>query len=256
MKRMINQGSPKAPTPFLKANLRNRENWNNWMKSFKESKEVPVRTEPVFKEINRIATEDAVFTTDVGNVTIDAVRQLNMNGRNQLFTTSGLFATMGYAVPAGIAAKLSFPDRQVFTLSGDGGFAMVMQDIITQVKYNLPIINIVFSNNSLGFIDAEQEDTNRLKFGVDLQGADFAKIAEGMGARGFTITRRDQLRDVFDKARKSNLLVVIDIKTGNRRPFPAEAMILDEDIYTGEKIAAFKKRFGITELPLLKELLK
>ena len=66
----------------------------------------------------------------------------------QRFTTSGWFATMGNGVPGGIAAQLSFPDRQVFTLSGDGGFAMQMQDILTQVKYQLPIINIVFSNDS------------------------------------------------------------------------------------------------------------
>jgi len=215
-----------------------------------------MRVEPVFKEINRIATANAIFITDVGNVTIDAVRQLTMNGNQQKFTTSGLFATMGYGVPGGIAAKLSYPERQVFTLSGDGGFAMVMQDIITQVKYNLPVINIVFSNDSLGFIDAEQEDTNKQRFGVALQGADYAKIAEGMGAKGYTVTHRQQLKGVFDEAKVSKVPVVIDVKIGNRRPFPAEAMILDPDIYTGEKIAAFKKRYEITELPLLRELMK
>jgi pyruvate oxidase len=67
---------------------------------------------------------------------------------------------VSYGIPCGIAAKLSYPKRQVFTLNGDEAFAMVMQDIITQVKYKLPIINIVLSNDSLGFIDAEQEDAN------------------------------------------------------------------------------------------------
>jgi len=136
-----------------------------------------MRVEPIFKEINRIATKDAIFITDVGNCTIFATRMLDMNGTGQQFTTSGLFATMGYGVPGGIAAKLSYPNRQVFTLNGDGAFAMVMQDIITQVKYNLPIINVVFSNDSLGFIDAEQEVTNHEKFGVDLMGVDFAMAA-------------------------------------------------------------------------------
>ncbi|MCD8079587.1 MAG: pyruvate oxidase [Bacteroides sp.] len=256
MKQLVAKGRKRPSTHFLQANLLNRKNWLEWLKGFEDSDQMPLRVEPVFKEINRIATPDAIFVTDVGNVTIDTVRHLNMNGKEQRFTTSGLFATMGYGVPGGIAAKLSFPERQVFTLSGDGGFSMVMQDIITQVKYNLPVINIVFSNDSLGFIDAEQEDTNKQKFGVSLQGADFAKIAEGMGARGYTVTRKDQLRQVFDEVKESKTPVVIDVKTGNQRPFPAEAMILDPDIYTGEKIDAFKKRYEITDLPLLRELMR
>ncbi|MCD7976262.1 MAG: pyruvate oxidase [Tannerellaceae bacterium] len=256
MKRMVAMGNKRPSTTFLEANLRNRRNWSNWLKSFENSDEVPMRVEPVFREINRIATEDAVFVTDVGNVTIDAVRHLKMNGHKQRFTTSGLFATMGYGVPGGIAAKLSFPERQVFTLSGDGGFSMVMQDVITQVKYNLPVINIVFSNDSFGFIEAEQEDTNRQKFGILLQGADYAKIAEGMGAKGFTITHPKQVKEIFEQARESKIPVVIDVKISNQRPFPAEAMILDKDIYTENEIEAFKKRYMIEEMPLLKELLK
>lgn len=256
LRQMIDKGEKKPVNSFLKANLENRQNWLKWLHSFENRDDVPLRVEPVFKEINRIAEKDAIFITDVGNVTIDAIRHLNMNGEEQMFTTSGLFATMGYGIPGGIAAKLSFPNRQVFTLNGDGGFAMVMQDMITQIKYNLPIINIVFANDSFGFIDAEQEDTNRQKFGVALQGADYAKIAEGMGAKGFTVTRREQLKEVFDQAKESKIPVVIDVKIGNVRPFPAEAMILDPDIYTGEKIDAFKKRYEITELPLLRELTK
>jgi len=154
MKRLVQPGNKKTVSKFLEACRKNRQNWINWVHSFKESKESPLRPEPVFREINRIATDDAIFITDVGNVTIFAIRFLDMNGQQQ-FSTSGLFATMGYGVPGGIGAKLSYPNRQIFTLSGDGGFAMVMQDIITQVKYNLPIINIVFSNASFGFIDAE-----------------------------------------------------------------------------------------------------
>ncbi|MDR2011196.1 MAG: pyruvate oxidase [Bacteroidales bacterium] len=255
MIQMVKIGKKRPVSKFLEANRKNRQNWNKWLKSFEDSNDMPLRVEPVFKEINRIAAKDSIFITDVGNVTVNAIRLLDMNGNEQKFTTSGLFATMGYGVPGGIAAKLSYPERQVFTLSGDGGFAMVMQDIITQVRYNLPVINIVFSNNSLGFIDAEQEDTNKIKYGVDLAGADFAKIAEGMGAKGFTVTKREQLRDVFDEAGKSDIPVVIDVKINNERPFPAEKFILDVDLYGKEKVEAFKSRYRIKELPLLKELL-
>ncbi len=81
--------------------------------------------------------------------------------QQQKFTTSGWYATMGYALPAAIGAKSAYPSRQVWSISGDGGFAMVMQDILTQVKYNLPIINVVLTNESLGFIEAEQDDTKQ-----------------------------------------------------------------------------------------------
>lgn len=254
MKRMVEAGKKKASTKFLEACRLNRKNWLNYLHSFENRDDVPLRVEPVFKEINRVATDDAIFITDVGNSTIYAVRLLDMNGK-QRFTTSGLFATMGYGVPGGIAAKLSYPQHQVFTLNGDGAFAMVMQDIITQVKYRLPVINIVFSDDSLGFIDAEQEDTKQPKFGVDLAGADYAKIGEAMGAKGYTVTRRDQLTKVFDEAVKSEIPVVIDIKIGNRRPFPAEAMVLDEGIYGKEAVEKFKARYEVKDMPLLRELL-
>lgn len=255
MKQMVSQGQKRTDTRWLEANRQNRKNWVAWLHRFDDRDDTPLRVEPVFKEINRIATDDAIFITDVGNTTIHVIRLLDMNGEKQQFTTSGLFATMGYGVPGGIAAKLSYPDRQVFTLSGDGAFAMVMQDVMTQVTYNLPAINIVFSNDSLGFIDAEQEDTNRAKFGVDLMGADYAKIGEAMGAKGFTVTKREELARVFDEARESTVPVVIDIKIANTRPFPAEAMVLDEEKFGKEAVDTFKKRYEVADMPMLKELL-
>lgn len=255
MKQLAKTGKKKDITDFYKACILNMRNWRGWLNSFEENRDVPMRVELVFREINRIASDDAVFITDVGNVTIHAIRLLKMNGGKQRFTTSGLFATMGYGVPGGIAGQLSYPDRQIFTLSGDGGFSMVMQDIITQVKYKQPVINIVFSNDSLGFIDAEQEDTKQPKYGVDLAGADYGKAAEAMGAKGFTVTRAEQLKEVFDAAKGSSLPVVIDVKISNDRPFPAEAFVLDEEEYGKEAVEAFKKRYQVKNMPLLKDLL-
>lgn len=254
LKQMLQLGTPKEESKFLQACRLNRRNWLNWMKGFEYSEEIPMRVEPVFREINRIAKDDAVFIADVGNVTINSVRHLMMKG-TQMFTTSGLFATMGFGVPGGIAAKLNFPQRQVFTLSGDGGFAMVMQDIITQVKYKLPVINVVFSNNSFGFIEAEQEDTKQTKYGVDLMGADFGKAAEAMGAKGFTVTDPKQLREVFDEAAHSNVPVVIDVKMSNYRPLPVEGLILDVDKYGKEAVRNFKEKYEVLNMPPLKELL-
>jgi len=155
----------------------------------------------------------------------------------------------------GGGAPLRHPGRQVFTLSGDGAFAMVMQDVITQVRYDLPVINVVFSNDSLGFIDAEQEDTRQLRFGVDLTGADYAAIRRGMGAEGYTVIRPEELAEVFDLAARAIRPVVIEVKIDPSRPFPSEAMILDERLHSPAEVAAFRERYKVKDMPLLGELL-
>ncbi|WP_086313557.1 pyruvate oxidase [Enterococcus sp. 7F3_DIV0205] len=255
LKRMVELGESRPEDRWLKANQKNKENWVAWLRSFDDTSDKPLRVEPVFKEIRRIADEEAIFVTDVGNTTIHAIRLLDMNGK-QKFTTSGWFATMGNAVPGGIAAQLSYPDRQVFTLSGDGAFAMVMQDIITQVKYKLPIINVVFSNDSFGFIEAEQEDSEQKKFGVFLQGADFGKVGEALGAKGFTITEYSQLEPAFEAAKHSERPVVIDVKIRNTRPLPVEELVLDPEKFSENEIHEFKEKYEVHDMPVLKELLK
>lgn len=254
LKKWVEIGRARPADKWLHANQQNSLNWHHWRHLFDTNNQVPLRPEPVYKEINRIAEDDAVFVTDVGNVTIHSIRHLEMTGQ-QCFTTSGWFATMGNGVPGGIAAKLSYPERQVFTFSGDGGFVMQMQDIITQVKYNLPIINVVFSNDSFGFIEAEQEDTEQTKFGVEIAGADFGKVGEALGAKGYTVTESHQLPSVFEQAKSSTKPVVIDVKIANERPLPVEELRLDPESFTPEEIHAFKEKYQVHDMPALSELL-
>lgn len=123
LRKWTEMAAPRPADAWIKANQENARNWHAWRHSFDHDSQEPLRPEPVYREINRIAAPDALFVTDVGNVTIHSIRHLEMTGE-QRFTTSGWFATMGNGVPGGIAAQLSYPDRQVFTFSGDGGFAM------------------------------------------------------------------------------------------------------------------------------------
>ena len=255
LRRWVELGTARSADAWLKANQENIRNWHAWRKSFYNDESTPLRAEPIFKEINRIAEQDAVYVADVGNVTLNAIRHLEMNGEQQ-FTTSGWFATMGNGVPGGIAAQLTYPDKQVFTFSGDGGFAMQMQDVITQVKYNLPIINVVFSNDAFGFIEAEQEDTEQQKFGVFLEGADFGKVGEALGADGFTITEYSQLEPAFTAAKASKRPVVIDVKIKDERPLPVEALQLEPEKFSVEQINAFKEKYQVHDMPTLRELLK
>ncbi|WP_302372521.1 pyruvate oxidase [Enterococcus asini] len=255
LRRLAELGKPRPSDHWLESNQQNVKNWHAWRHSFDEFDDGGLlRPEPVYKEINRIAEDDAIFVVDVGNVTTHSVRHLALNG-HQAFTTSGWFATMGYGVPGGIAAKLHFPDRQVFTISGDGGFAMNMPDIITQVKYQLPIINVVLTNDSFGFIQAEQETTNSALFGVDLADADFGKASEALGAKGFTVTSYDQLEPAFTAAKAAKGPVVIEVKIKNDNPLPVEALQLDPDKYSAEEIQAFKDTYQVHDMPVLKELL-
>lgn len=253
LRKWTEMAAPRPADAWIKANQENARNWHAWRHSFDHDAQEPLRPEPVYREINRIAAPDALFVTDVGNVTIHSIRHLEMTGE-QRFTTSGWFATMGNGVPGGIAAQLSYPNRQVFTFSGDGGFAMQMQDILTQVKYDLPIINVVFSNDSFGFIEAEQEDTEQTKFGVQLAGADFGKVGEALGAKGFTVTKAEELASVFTQAKESHGPVVIDVKIANERPLPVEELKLDPKRFSAEEIAAFNAKYQVHDLPALSEL--
>ncbi|MDR0922650.1 MAG: pyruvate oxidase [Lactobacillales bacterium] len=256
LRQMIAKGEKRPADKWFTANQENKKNWDAWMHSFDEATQSPLRIEPIYAQVNEMAEENAIFISDVGNVTVDSIRHLNMNGK-QKFATSGWFATMGNAVPGGIAAKLSYPDNQVFTLSGDGGFAMMCQGIITQSQYHLPIINVILTNRSLGFIEAEQEDTHQTKFGVSLVDVDFAKVAEGMGAKAYTATNLEELKFAFEEARKvTDQPIVIDCKVEDYRPLPVEQLKIDPAIFSAEEIKEFAEKYQVHDMPALTELLK
>ncbi|XIF20174.1 MAG: pyruvate oxidase [Acetilactobacillus jinshanensis] len=96
---------------------------------------------------------------------------------------SAHFATMGCSIPGAIAAKLANPKRQVFSIAGDGALSMVMQDLVTERKYHLPIINVVTTNDSTNYIKSQQANLSMKYFGVGLTGQNFKMIANGMGVK-------------------------------------------------------------------------
>ncbi len=118
-----------------------------------------------------------------------------------MFTSSGLLATMGNGLPYSVAAAAAFPGRQVVCLAGDGGFTMMMGEILTLVKYKLPVKVIVIKNNTLGQIKWEQMVfEGNPEFGIDLQPLDFALYAQACGAGGFTVDDPHQAGDVLRQA--------------------------------------------------------
>ena len=242
--------SEKPESGWYRANLNNIKNWAAYIDNLENKTEGKLQVYQAYKAINKVADEDAIYSTDVGNTTQTSIRHLKMTPKN-MWRTSGVFATMGNGLPGAIAAKKNFPDRQVWDLTGEGAFAMVMQDIITTVQHKLPSIHVVFSNDEYAFIKAEQEDTNHYYYGVDFQSADYAKVGEGLGAVGFTVREISELEEVFQKAvelEKSGRTVVIDLKVSDDRPIPVEHLRLDQKLYSEEEINKFKERYEAQEL--------
>ena len=135
---------------------------------------------------------------------------------------------------------------------------MNMQDIVTAVRYQLPSIHVVFSNQQFGFIRDSQLDTNDAIFGVDLTDIDFAKIAEAQGAIGYTLRTIDDIDNVFSKALEDvnqGKVVLIDAKIMDERPIPVENLILDKELFSDSEIKDFKELYDGQDLVTLKELL-
>ena len=249
-KAILDKVNPVESTPWWRANVKNNQNWRDYMNKLEGKTEGPLQLYQVYNAINKYADEDAIYSIDVGNSTQTSTRHLHMTPKN-MWRTSPLFATMGIALPGGIAAKKDNPDRQVWNIMGDGAFNMCYPDVITNVQYNLPVINVVFSNAEYAFIKNKYEDTNKHLFGVDFTNADYAKIAEAQGAVGFTVNRIEDIDAVVAEAVKLNKegkTVVIDARITQHRPLPVEVLELDPKLHSEEAIKAFKEKYEAEEL--------
>src|SRR5207244_128518 len=134
----------------------------------------------VTKVVDELADESAIFSCDVGTPTIWAARYLTMNGKRRLLG-SFVHGSMANALPQAIGAQMSHPGRQVVSLSGDGGLAMLLGDLLSLRQLQSPVKVIVFKNDSLAFVELEMKAAGILDFGTDLHDPDFAKMAESVG---------------------------------------------------------------------------
>jgi pyruvate dehydrogenase (quinone) len=153
-----------------------------------------IHPQQIAKAISNHAASDAVFTCDVGLPTVWAARYLSMNGQRRLIG-SFWHGSMANAMAQSIGAQAAFPGRQVISLSGDGGFTMLMGDFLSLVQLGLPVKVVVFNNSALGFIEIEQKSSGFLDFGTSFKNPSFAAMAEASGVRGIRI---DDPADVDD----------------------------------------------------------
>src|SRR6266481_2182977 len=146
----------------------------------------PIHPQQVAKAISDHASDDAVFTCDVGLPTVWAARYVAMNGKRRLIG-SFWHGSMANAMSQAIGAQAAFPRRQVISLSGDGGFTMLMGDFLTLVQHDLPVKVVVFNNGALGFIEIEQKSSGFLDFGTKFKNPNFAAMADAVGVRGIRL---------------------------------------------------------------------
>lgn len=250
--------SPVNDSPWWQANVANVKNWRDYMNKLEQKTEGDLQAYQVYNAINKYAADDAIFSIDVGNVTQMSVRHLHMTDKN-MWRTSPLFATMGIGLPGGIGAKNTYPDRQVWNLMGDGAFSMTYPDVVTNVRYKLPVINVVFTNTEYGFIKNKYEDTNTYNFGVDFTDVDYAKIAEAQGAVGLTVSRIEDIDQVMKEALdyyNQGRVVVVDAKITKDRPIPVETLKLDTNLYSESVVEAYKEKYEAHDLVPFREYLE
>ena len=142
--------------------------------------------------LNRHATDDAIFVADGGSPMVWLLRHIRVNGKRRTLT-SLLHGTMANAMPQALGIQKALPERQVIALSGDGGIAMLLGDLLTAIQEKIPLKIVVFNNGTLGFVELEMKVEGLLNAFTDLQNPDFGKLAEIIGFRGWTVDHNEKL---------------------------------------------------------------
>jgi pyruvate dehydrogenase (quinone) len=175
-----------------------------------EAGKKPIHPQYVVRVLDEIAAQDAVFSCDVGTPTVWAARYLTMNGRRRLLGSFN-HGSMANALPQAIGAQVSHPGRQVVSLSGDGGLAMLMGDLLSLRQLQAPVKVVVFRNDALAFVELEMKAAGILDFATDLQNPDFAKIAEAAGLLGLTAETPEQVRPMLTQALQHDGPALVDV---------------------------------------------
>jgi len=213
----------KQDDSFLKQAQQGMREWRQLLDLEESRMDKPMKPQVVARALSDLAAPDAIITGDSGTNTTWIARNFTLR-QDQMFSCSGNLATMAPGLPYAIGAQVAYPDRQVIAFVGDGGFTMLMGEMLTAVKYNLPIKVVIIKNDVLGQIKWEQiVFLGNPQFGVQLQPADFAGWARAAGAEGYTCddpaSLRDTMRAFLASPRPAVLEAVVD---PNEPPMPAK----------------------------------
>ncbi|HUY31151.1 MAG TPA: thiamine pyrophosphate-dependent enzyme [Pirellulales bacterium] len=216
--------TPKKDHSFLEKAQEGMKQWKDLLEQRGTRKDKPMKPQVVTYHLNKLLDKDAIVTSDCGTVTTWTARYIQMRDEMK-FSASGMLATMGNALPYSVGAAVAYPGRQVVCVCGDGGFTMMMMEVATLVKYQLPVKVIIIKNNVLGQVKWEQivfEGTPQ--FGVQLQPIDFALYAKACGAAGYTLDDPEQAETVLREALAHPGPAVVEcVVDANEPPMPGHA---------------------------------
>jgi pyruvate dehydrogenase (quinone)/pyruvate decarboxylase len=192
--------------------------WHTLLNQIASSGRSPLRPQMVIRALSDLLPDDAVISLDCGANTHFAARCLQLRP-NQRLTGTGMLATMGPGLPYAIAAKFAYPDRPSIAIVGDGGFSMLMADLVTAVANQLPVKIILLKNNSLAEVKFEQKEIGNPEYGCDLAPIDFVAFAKACGADGYRCQNPDQIRPTIQAVLNSpNAALVEAIVDANEKP--------------------------------------
>jgi pyruvate dehydrogenase (quinone) len=186
-------------------------------------KRTPMHPEPVAAALSELAAKDAIFTADTGMCNVWSARFIKSTPDRRMIGSFN-HGSMANALPQAIGAQCAYPGRQVISMSGDGGLAMLMGELLTITQYDLPIKVLVFDNGALGMVKLEMETGGFPDFQTDLKNPNFAKVAEAMGIMGVRIEKPTELNAGLKKALQHPGPALIDVVTDpNALSIPSHA---------------------------------
>lgn len=241
----------KSDRSFLGRSQERMRRWNELMRERGSRSDQPLKPQVVAAHIDELLADDAVIISDTGTVTTWAARHVTIRDRMQ-FSCSGNLATMANGLPYAIGASVAFPGRQVVALVGDGGLSMLMAELTTLVKYDLPVKLVVFKNNTLGQIKWEQiAFEGNPEYGVDLQPIDFAGLALACGVAGFSVDDPARVPDVLRQAfaHQGPALVQCTVDP-NEPPLPGNITLTQAYEFARAMARGEKDRFAIIKTVL------
>lgn len=220
---------PKADRSFLDAALAHYARAREGLDALAQIPQKPSQVHPqqVTRTVSELAAKDAVFTCDVGTPTVWAARYLRLDGQRRLLGSFN-HGSMANALLQAIGAQSAFPGRQVVSLSGDGGFSMMMGDFISLSQLGLPVKVVVLNNGALGFVEMEMKAGGFLDTAVDLQNPNFAAMAQAMGVKGIRIERAQDLEAGIAEAFAHDGPALVDVVTARQELVMPPKITLDE----------------------------
>jgi len=213
MQQVLNKLKIHPNQEWIKKIQQENQNWLNQLETETNTQGTPVHPAAVIRAIQDLAADDAIICLDTGDNTVWFGRVFRPARQRVLI--SGKWRSMGFGLPAALAAQIDSPGQMVIALVGDGGFTMNMSDFLTAVKYSLPIKVIVMNNSSLSMEKNKMLAGGLVPEGTSLLNPDFAKFSECCGGLGFKVEHSNELKSVLQEALNSNRPAIVDVKVSD-----------------------------------------